>query len=98
VTCRADAVNLQQGDRTLTIPVGTITSVEPIEAQRYHRHERRYAATHPFIGRLHDTVLLVRRTEAGPVVIALPPDEQTALHEQLMTVRARQAAHERAAA
>jgi hypothetical protein len=72
--------------------------VETITARRYHRHERRYAATQAFIGVLGDTVLLVRRANGGPVIVALPSDAQAALHERLSATLAPQATHERAAA
>lgn len=92
VTGTRRAVRLTQGPRTLSIPLDAITAVEPISAQRYHRHERRYAATRVFIGVRGDTVLLLRRTDGGPVVIGLPPDAQAALHQWLTAAVAAPAA------
>jgi len=98
VTCDADALRVQQGPRSVQVPLDAVASVEAISAQRYHRHERRYAATRSFIGALGETVVLVRRANGGPVVIALPPDAQAALREQLASVLAPPSAPERAAA
>lgn len=89
VTCRDDAeeLRLTQGERTLMLPYDAIASVEQISALRFHRHERRYAATHVFIGRLGDDVLLLR-TERSPVVIGLDTaEEQSALADHLETAR-----------
>lgn len=98
VTCQPDAITLTQGRRTLTVPLDALTAAEVISAQRFHRHERRYAATCVFIGALHNDVLLLRRAEAGPIVIALPPDAQAALHDRLATTLAHRVSPERAAA
>ena len=98
VTCEAETLRLKQGPQALSVPMDAVTSVEKITAQRYHRHERRYAATQVFIGLLGDTALLVRRTSGGPIVIALPPDAQAALYEQMTATLAHAVSHERAAA
>lgn len=98
VTCDADTLHATQGGRTLRLPLDTVTSVETITARRYHRHERRYAATQAFIGVLGGTVLLVRRANGGPVIVALPPNAQAALRERLSTAVAPQPPHEHAAA
>ena len=90
VVCRdkAGELHLQQGADRLTVPYDAIESVEPISALRFHRHERRYAATHVFIGSLGDEVLLLR-TGRGPVVIGLDAAaDQSALAEHLETARA----------
>lgn len=90
VVCRDDAehLDLKQGPHTLTVPYDAIESVELIAALRFHRHERRYAATHVFIGRLGDEVLLLR-THRGPIVIGLDAaDDQVALADHLETARA----------
>lgn len=99
VTCAPQSLVLVQGTRTCSIPYDTITLVHSITAQRFHRHERRYAATDVFIGALHDEVLLLRRTADGPVVIGLSPPVHDALHDRLGSIRAhRPALHEPAAA
>lgn len=86
VTTRPDVLHLEQGNHTLTVPHAAITSIQVITARRFHRHERRYAATHVFIGTMGDTVLLLRRAEGGPVVIGLPPSTQNALRARLETI------------
>jgi len=43
-------------------------------------------------------VLLVRRANGGPVIVALPPNAQAALRERLSTAVAPQPPHEHAAA
>lgn len=88
VTARSDALSIEQGGRTLTVPYEAITSVQSIPARRFHQHERRYAATRVFIGAMHENVLLLRRIEGGPVVIGLPPSSHEALHAHLNTVQA----------
>lgn len=88
VTCDAEALRLAQGDRTLTLPYARLASVERVTARRFHRHERRYAATRPFIGVLQDEVLLLRPTRGGPVAIGLPSDDLDALYDHLETASA----------
>ncbi len=65
-------VEIGQGDDTLTLAHGDIERAERITAAAYHRHWRRYAATHAFVNRL-PTELLLLRTDAGPVVLGLAP-------------------------
>ncbi len=91
VVCRDEAreLRLHQGANQLTVAYDAIKSVEPIGARRFHRHERRYAATHVFIGRLGDELLLLR-TERGPVAIGLDTaDDHAALAGHLETARAK---------
>ncbi|MFO8099053.1 MAG: hypothetical protein R6T83_05440 [Salinibacter sp.] len=78
-TCTASTLRLEQGRRTRTIPYDAIEEASVIPATRYHRHYRRYAGTSVFIGRLADVVLLLR-TERGPVVVGLPTAEA---HDEL---------------
>lgn len=85
VTARPRALHVEQGDRSLTVPYDALTSVQLIAARRFHRHERRYAATRVFLGAVPNEVLLVRRAEGGPVVLGLPPSAQDALHAHLET-------------
>lgn len=75
-------LTLDQGKRSLTLSVDEIEEVSSLSAQLYHLHYRHYAATHAFIGTMDDTVLLLR-TADGPVVVALPEDDQTALAQAL---------------
>lgn len=83
VDCRRTAVVFQQGARHCHVPYADVQGVERIAARRYHRHHRRYAATRVFVSVLPEEVLLVR-TEAGPIVVALPaPAAQTTLQEHL---------------
>lgn len=83
VTCRPDGVTLHQGDRTCVLSPTDIEDVTLISAQRYHRHYRRYAATHVFVSAVPEEVLCVR-TADGPVVVALPDaDARAALMDQL---------------
>lgn len=92
-TCTAKALRLEQGHRTRTIPYDAIEEASVIPAPRYHQHYRRYAVTSIFIGRLSDVVLLLR-TERGPVVVGLPTAEA---HDELKThvERSRTTLHER---
>lgn len=85
VTCTVDALQIAQGPRTLTLPYAALASVRRVTARRFHRHERRYAATRAFLGVLQDEVLLLRTSDAGPVVIGLPEDELDALQAHLET-------------
>ena len=85
VTCTPRRLTLRQGDRTLAIPYHAITSAEPVSVLRFHRHWRRYAATHVFVNRIPDTLLLLRTT-SGPVVLGLSAGDQAALVEHLEVV------------
>jgi hypothetical protein len=88
VTCAPQSLVLEQGAHTCSVPYDAITSVQSITAQRFHRHERRYAATDVFIGALHDEVLLLRRAAGGPVVVGLSPPVHDALRDRLEQMRA----------
>jgi len=86
VTCTADGLQLEQGTRSLKVPYDAVENIEEISPPQYHRHYRRYAATHVFVGAIGDAVLLLRTTN-GPVAIALTDaDEQAALRAHLETV------------
>lgn len=87
VTCAADTLRLAQGASTITVPYAALASVQRITAQRFHRHERRYAATRTFLGVLDEDVLLLRTADAPPVVIALPAADLDALQTHLETAR-----------
>lgn len=82
VTCTPNGMMLRQGDRALALPYPTIASAATVSALAFHRHWRRYAATHVFVNRIPDELLLLRTT-AGPVVLGLAPADQTALVEHL---------------
>ncbi len=79
ITCASDGLHIEQGRRALRLPYDAITSVERITALRFHRHERRYAATQLFAARVGRGDLLLLRTARGPVVLGLAPDDQDAL-------------------
>lgn len=84
----AQTLTLHQAPRQLTLSLDAIDEIALRSARRIHRHERRYAATHMFIGRWHDEVVLLR-TERGPVAIGLAtPEDQLALIDYLETARA----------
>jgi hypothetical protein len=82
VTAEEDALHLQQKDCSLTLPYDAIETADTISARRYHRHWRRYAATHAFVNR-PDGDLLLLRTDDGPVVLGLAPDDREALLDHL---------------
>ena len=83
VTCAPGGrLRLRQGRRRLALDNAEIKAIKKITPLRYHRHERRYAATQAFVGRLrHDLLLL--RTARGPVVLGLAPQDQAALQRHL---------------
>lgn len=86
VTCRRDAVDLEQGTRSLTLPYSFVKTVTVISGTRYHRHYRRYADTQSFVADPSDQVLLLR-TKESPVIIGLADaHEQQELNEHLHTV------------
>lgn len=74
VTCTTRALQLEQDGHTRTVPYDSIEEASVISATRYHRHDRRYAATTVFVARLTDRVLLLR-TERGAVAVGLTPAE-----------------------
>lgn len=83
VRCTADALHVVQGRRTLTVPYAALVAARRITARRFHRHERRYAATRIFLGVLDDEVLLLHLEHGGPVALGLPAPELAALHDVL---------------
>mgnify|MGYP006422771519 CR=1 FL=1 len=88
VTCRSDALTIQQGDRTRTLSTSNVDDATLIPARRYHRHYRRYAATEVFVSAMSEQVLCIR-TSDGPVIVALPePEARTALLDHLDTLTA----------
>lgn len=86
VTADEDALRLQQQDRTLALPYDAIDEVTTITALRYHRHWRRYAATHAFVNHPQEDLLLLH-TDEGPVVLGLPPDDHEVLFDHLASHR-----------
>ncbi|NBC19043.1 MAG: hypothetical protein GVY18_17210 [Bacteroidetes bacterium] len=82
VTADEHALHLQQKGTTLALPYDAIEAVDTITALRYHRHWRCYAATHDFVNR-PDGDLLLLRTDEGPVVLGLAPDDREALLDHL---------------
>lgn len=87
VTCSPQSLVLEQGTHTCSIPYDAITSVQSITAQRFHRHERRYAATDVFIGALQDDVMLLCLMDGGLIAIGLPSEDLNALQDRLETAR-----------
>ncbi len=88
VTCSSDTITVRQGDRSCTLSAASVDDAALISAPRYHRHYRRYAATHVFVSRLPDEVICVR-TDDGPVIVALAdPADQSALLDRLDELRA----------
>ena len=82
VACRANGLHLRRGKQALDLAFDDIEFVEIISALAFHRHWRRYAATHIFINRLDGEVLLLH-TAHGPVALRLHPNDQEALHAHL---------------
>lgn len=82
ITCTPSKLTLRQGARTLVLPYHAITSAVLVSALHFHRHWRRYAATHVFVNRIPDSLLLLRTT-SGPVVLGLSAEDQAALLEHL---------------
>jgi hypothetical protein len=82
VTADTDRLRLRQHDRVLVVPYAAIGDVSIISARRYHRHWRRYAATHTFVNHPDDDLLLLR-TDIGPVVLSLAPDDREVLLDHL---------------
>lgn len=78
-----DGLHLQQGNRHLHLTLDAIDEVRIIDARRFHRHYRRYAATRIFAARPGASVLLID-TDAAPVIVALSSeDDQAALQDAL---------------
>lgn len=82
VIARDEALDVRQGDRALSLHYGRIASAEPITAEVYHLHWRRFAATRAFVNRLPDDLLLLH-TASGPVVLGLAADDCDRLREHL---------------
>ena len=82
VAISGDILHVEQGGRALELPLETVTAARTISALRFHQHYARYAATHVFVSRLPDEVLLLETTDA-PVIIGLFPDDRTALLRML---------------
>ncbi len=78
ISCELEVLRIEQGQRTLVLSYDAIETVETISPLRFHRHERRYAATCAFVGRLdHDLLLL--KTTRGPVVVGPAPEDHATL-------------------
>ena len=87
ITCTpGGGLSIRQGRSRLALENAEIQAIKKITPLRYHRHERRYAATQAFTGRLrHDLLLL--RTARGPVVLGLAPEDQAAVRRHLESAR-----------
>lgn len=78
-----DGLHLSQGNRHLHLTLDDVHDVCVIDARRFHRHYRRYAATRIFASRPGASVLLID-TDGAPVIVALSSeDDQTALRDAL---------------
>lgn len=82
VTWDGRQLTLRRGREIVRVDGEAIRHVERISALRYHRHERRYAATRAFIGRM-PPVLLALHTAAGLVVLGLGDADQRDLWARL---------------
>lgn len=82
VTAHDGGLDVRQGAETVSLPYEWIHAAERISADAYHRHWRRYAATHAFVGRLPDELLLLR-TDAGPIVLGLAAPDLDRLEAHL---------------
>lgn len=78
VAAEEERLRFYRNDHVLDLSYGAIDEVRTITALRYHRHWRRYAATHAFVNR-PDGDLLLLHTDVGPVVLGLAPDDREAL-------------------
>ncbi len=79
-------LDLRQGGCERQVPLAAIDDVQRIDARRFHRHERHYAATDVFATPPGETVLRLD-TAHGPIVVGLPSDDELdALHDALVTV------------
>jgi len=70
VTCSSDGLEFEQGDRHLAVSYDAINEIDLISGTCYHRHYRRYAATHVFVSHPSGDILLLR-TDHGPVAVGL---------------------------
>lgn len=80
--CAHDRLIVEQGKARREVPYEAIRSATCLPASRFHRHEARYRATDLYLGRLSETILVVRIAEAngdGIVALGLPPGEQVGL-------------------
>lgn len=88
----SDALTVQCGAESFVLSLDALSSAERITPSAYHRHWRRYAATRSFVNRLPD-VLLLLRTDHGPIVLGLSASDlerlETYLSERLAARRAR---------
>ncbi|QXD16494.1 hypothetical protein GQ464_005975 [Rhodocaloribacter litoris] len=82
ITAGAGGLCVEQGGEVCRLAYAEIRGVETISALRFHRHERRYAATRAFVNRLEDPLLLIRTAE-GPVVLGLRPADTLHLRDHL---------------
>ncbi len=83
VTWTPDGLHIESQGSVRFFAAEHIRTVQPIDPLTYHRHFRRYAATHIVVNRLPEELLLVDTVE-GPLVIGLEADDRTLL-QNLMT-------------
>lgn len=77
VVCGADGIAIETKKQPLNIARADIQSFETISATLFHRHYRRYAATHIFVNHIPETLLLLHTTQ-GPVVLGLSDHDLSA--------------------
>jgi hypothetical protein len=69
------AVTVERGREQMRLLYDTMGPPAVVAARRFHRHERRYAAVRPFLGKTATPVLLLRARE-GPIAALGLPDEE----------------------
>ena len=82
VELTADQLTVSQGEDWLSIPRRHIQKISCISALEFHRHYRTYAETRSFFVRIPSHLLLLS-TDAGPVVLGMPVDDQKILKDHL---------------
>ena len=78
VSLNGDRLDIQQGERSLTLSIDRIDSVSQISSTLFHRHYRKYRKTEAFYGRLSDQLLLIS-TQGSPVILGLDMKDQATL-------------------
>jgi hypothetical protein len=83
--CEGRRLVVRQGRREREVPYAEVTAAACVPAGRFHRHEARYAATDLYLGRVHETILVVRLRGGSVVALGLPPGEQLGLLRHMET-------------
>lgn len=77
IVCGDGGMDVQAEGKHLQVTRTNIQSFETISATVFHRHYRRYAATHVFVNRMPETLLLLHTTH-GPLVIGFSESDLAA--------------------